>query len=61
MCPDGAVWVIDYDEQSPYQVFIGRRVVASGFPCHPPRQHRIGVRGHFAVSRMQLDGAAPDA
>ncbi len=53
--------VIDYDEQSPYQAFIGRRVVASGFPCHPPSQHRIGVAGHFAVSNMQLADAAPDA
>jgi len=58
-CADGAVWVIDYDEQSPYQAFIGRRVVVSGFPCHPPMQHRIEVTGHFAVSRMQL--AAPEA
>jgi hypothetical protein len=60
-CADGAVWVIDYDEQSPYQAFIGRRVVASGFPCHPPMQHRIGVAGHFAVSRMRVAGLAPDA
>ena len=60
-CANAAVWVIDYDEQSPYQAFIGRRVVASGFPCHPPSQHRIGVAGHFAVSSMQLADAAPDA
>lgn len=60
-CGDEAVWVIDYDEQSPYHAFIGRRVVASGFPCHPPSQHRIHVTGHFAVSRMQLAEPAPDA
>jgi len=60
-CADGAVWGIDYDEQSPYQAFIERRVVASGFPCHPLMQHRIQVTGHFAVSRMQLAGPAPDA
>ena len=60
-CSDGAVWVIDYDEQSPYHAFTERRVVASGFPCHPPMQHRIQVTGHFAVSRMQLAGPSPDA
>jgi hypothetical protein len=60
-CADGAVWVIDYDEQSPYHAFIERRIVASGLPCHPPMQHRIQVTGHFAVSRMQLAGPAPDA
>ena len=60
-CPDGAVWVIDYDEQSPYQAFIGRRIEASGFPCHPPKQHRVAVTGHFAVSTMQLAEVATDA
>lgn len=60
-CADGAVWVIDYDEQSPYQAFIGRRIVAYGFPCHPPLQHRIKVAGHFAVSKMELGAPAPDA
>lgn len=50
-CADGALWVIDYDEQSPYQAFMGRNVVACGFPCHPPLQHRICVTGHFAVSK----------
>jgi len=60
-CTDGAVWVIDYDEQSPYHAFAGRRVVAWGSPCAPPMQHRIGVTGHFAVSTMQLAEVASDA
>lgn len=60
-CPDGAVWVIDYDEQSPYHAFVGRRIIASGFPCHPPRQHVISVTGHFAVSTMRLAEVVPDA
>jgi hypothetical protein len=60
-CRDGAVWVIDYDEQSPYHAFAGRRVVTPGFPCEPPMQHVIGVRGHFAVSTMRLVEVTPDA
>ncbi len=60
-CSDGAKWVIDYDEQSPYHAFAGRRVVASGFPCEPPSEHVIGVRGHFAVSKMRLAEVASDA
>jgi hypothetical protein len=60
-CPDGATWVVDYDVQSPYHAFASRRVVASGFPCAPPPQHVLGVRGHFAVSVMRLAEVAPDA
>ncbi len=60
-CPDGAVWVIDYDEQSPYHAFVGRRIMASGFPCNPPQQHVISVTGHFAVSTIRLAEVAPDA
>jgi hypothetical protein len=60
-CPDGAEWVIDYDEQSPYQAFAGRQAVVSGRPCEPPCQHVIGVTGHFAVSTMRLAVAAADA
>jgi hypothetical protein len=60
-CRDGAEWVIDYDEQSPYHAFAGRRVVASGLPCEPPMQHVIWVSGHFAVSTMRLAEASPDA
>jgi len=53
-CSDSTEWVIDYDEQSPYHAFAGRRVVVTGFPCEPPLQHVIGVTGHFAVSLMRL-------
>jgi hypothetical protein len=53
-CPDGAEWVIDYDEQSPYHAFAGRRVVATGLPCEPPPQHVLFVTGHFGVSTMRL-------
>jgi hypothetical protein len=60
-CPDGAKWVIDYDEQSPYHAFAGRRVVASGRPCEPPPQHVLGVTGHFGVSTMRLAEMANDA
>jgi hypothetical protein len=59
--PNGAVWVIDYDEQSPYHAFAGRRVVVSGVPCEPPMQHVIGVSGHFAVSTMRLVEVTTDA
>lgn len=60
-CSDGAEWVIDYAEQSPYHAFAGRRVVATGCPCEPPLQHVIGVTGHFAISLMQLAEVATDA
>jgi hypothetical protein len=60
-CSDGALWVIDYDEQSPYQAFVGRRVIVSGFRAQPPMERRIGVTGHFAVTTMQLAESAPDA
>jgi hypothetical protein len=61
MCPDGARWVIDYDEQSPYHAFAGRQVVVSGVPCEPPPQHVLFVTGHFRVSRMRLVEVTPDA
>ena len=60
-CADGAVWVIDYEEESPYHAFMGRRVVASGFPCGAPLHCRIMVTGHFAVSRMHLAEETADA
>lgn len=60
-CSDGARWVIDYDEQSPYHAFVGRRVVATGLPCAPPRQHVLAVTGHFGVSTMRLAEVAADA
>jgi hypothetical protein len=59
--PDGAKWVIDYDEQSPYHAFAGRRVVVSAVPCEPPMQHVLGVRGHLTVSTMRLVDMTPDA
>jgi hypothetical protein len=59
--PDGAEWVIDYDEQSPYHAFVGRQVVALGFSCEPPAQHVIMVSGHVAVSTMRLVEMTPDA
>jgi hypothetical protein len=60
-CHDGAVWVIDYGQQSPYKAFVGRWVVVSGVPCEPPMQHALGVTGHFGVSTMRLVDATPDA
>jgi hypothetical protein len=39
-CRD-AVWVIDYEEQSPFHAFAGRRVVASGEPYTPEGQFLI--------------------
>jgi hypothetical protein len=58
---DGAVWVIDYDEQSPYHAFAGRRVVVWGVQCEPPICHVIGVNGHLAVSTMRLVEMPADA
>ncbi len=59
-CSDGTEWVIDYDEQSPFHAFAGRRVLVSGEPYEPTGQQLGGI-GHFRVSTMRLVGAAPDA
>lgn len=65
-CSDGEVWVIDYDEQSPFHAFAGRRVLVSGEPYKPgPGQYLFRWQGkalgHFRVSTMRLVEVAPDA
>jgi len=65
-CSDGKVWVIDYDEQSPFHAFADRQVVVSGEPYEPSGQHLIGWRGgqkpgHFRVSMMRLVEVSSDA
>jgi len=62
---DGRVWVIDYDEQSPFHAFDGRQVVVSGEPYKPDGQLLAGWSGkqpgHFRVSTLRLAEVAPDA
>lgn len=65
-CGDGRMWVIDYDEQSPFHAFAGRQVVVLGEPYEPEGQHLIGWRegkavGHFRVSTMRLERLTPEA
>jgi hypothetical protein len=65
-CSDGKVWVIDYEEQSPFHAFAGRHVVVSGKPYSPEGQHLIGwgggkKLGHFRVSTMRLVEVTRDA
>ena len=65
-CSDGKVWVLDYNEQSPFHAFAGCRVVVSGEPYTPEGQQLIGWRagkklGHFRVLTMRLLEAARDA
>jgi len=65
-CSERKVWVIDYDEQSPFHAFTGRQVVASGEPYQPEGQHLIdwggGKKlGHFRVSTMRLKQVTADA
>jgi len=63
----GNLWVVDYEEQSPYHVFGGRRVVAFGeaYEPDPLTPHMIssprGWVGHFRVSSMKLADVTPDA
>lgn len=57
-CSDGKVWVIAYEEQSPFHAFAGRHVVVSGEPYRPEGQALIGwdgakSLGHFRVSSMR--------
>jgi len=62
---DGRVWVIDYDEQSPFHAFAGRQVVVSGEPYTPEGQllaRWSGKQpGHFRVSALRLVDVTPDA
>ena len=65
VCHDLKVWVIDYEEQSPFQVFAGRQVVVSGEPCRPKGQYLVGwpgveELGHFRVSRMRPSEVTED-
>jgi hypothetical protein len=65
-CSDATVWVIDYEEQSPFHVFAGRQVVATGEPYKPEGQYLIGwgegkALGHFRVASMRPVEAASDA
>jgi hypothetical protein len=65
-CSDGAVWLIDYEEQSPFHAFSGRRVVVAGEPYTPGKGQRLfGWRGgkttgHFRVSTMRSVEATAD-
>ena len=61
-CSDGKVWVIDYDEQSPFHALADCHVVVSGRPYTPEGQ-RIGgdqIVGHLRVSTMRLVEVTPD-
>jgi len=57
-CSDGKVWVIDYEEQSPFHAFAGRQVVVAGESYTPKGQALIGWSGgtklgHFRVATMR--------
>jgi hypothetical protein len=65
---EGNVWVVDYEEQSPYHAFARHRVVALGeaYEPGPLTQHLIGWHGarslgHFQVSTMKLAEITSDA
>lgn len=65
---DGNVWVIHYDEQSPFHPFAGRQVVAFGetYKPLPQSQYLISWRGskklgHFRVSTIRLQEVTLDA
>lgn len=66
-CNDGTVWVISYEENSPFHAFADKHVVVSGEPYKPTGQHLTGwhggqTLGHLLVSSIQLaEGDAPIA
>src|SRR5262245_54991769 len=65
-CSDAKVWVIDYEEQSPFHAFAGRQVVAFGEPYEPAGQFLIGwgggkTFGHFRPSCVRLVQVTDDA
>jgi hypothetical protein len=56
-CKDGTLWIITYEEDSPFHRFADRQVVVSGEPYEPTGQHLIsdgGKLGHFHVSSIRL-------
>jgi hypothetical protein len=58
-CSDGTVWVLTYQEDSPFHTFADRRVMVSGEPYKPTGQHLIGWQGarkvgHFRVANIRL-------
>jgi hypothetical protein len=60
-CNDGTVWVITYEENSPFHAFADQHVVVLGEPYTPPtaEQHLMGRHGgqklgHFHVSSIRL-------
>jgi hypothetical protein len=64
-CSDGKVWVIAYEEQSPFHGFAGRRVVAFGEPYQPEGQYLLGWGGgkqvgHFRVAAVRPAEVTPD-
>jgi hypothetical protein len=64
-CSDGKVWVIDYEEQSPFHLFHGRQVVAVGEPYQPEGSHIIGwprakQLGHLRVTSLRPADLTPD-
>src|SRR5262245_46370626 len=61
---DGTVWLITYEEQSPFLLFADCPVAARGEPYDPTGQ-RVSFRGatrtsHFRVSTMRLTAITPD-
>jgi hypothetical protein len=61
---DGTIWVIDYEEQSPFHAFDGHHVVAYGEPYDPgPESQHLVEWGegkdprHFRVATMRHAGA----
>jgi hypothetical protein len=66
-CDDGAVWIVDYEEQSPFHNFVGRHVIAHGEPYRPNAMSQVlvgwsGVKvfGHFCVSTMRVSEVTTD-
>jgi len=63
---DAKIWVIDYEEQSPFHAFDCRQVIAFGEPYRPKGQYLIGGRGgktleHFHPSCVRLVEGPDDA
>jgi hypothetical protein len=59
-CSDGKVWIISYDEQSPFHAFADRRVLVSGEQYQPKKGSfivsldRSRPLGHFRATTMRL-------
>jgi len=59
-CSDTKLWVIDYEEQSPFHAFGGRQVVVKGEPYEPNGQYLVAWGGGKELGHFRCPYSAAD-